>query len=191
MARLGFGDISTQHVASRLLEAERERKQAEAPPPPSRAPKPTKAPTSGVSVAGIDDIMSSPAKCCHPVPGDAVIGYITRGRGLVVHRSDCPNVSGNLEPERLVEVDWGAKYGDVYPVEIEVIAGDRAGLLRDIADVVTKEGVNMRSANAYEGRDDTSILRATLEIRQSDQLLRVLSRLEQLPYVRTARRVRG
>lgn len=192
LARLGFGDISTQHVASRLLEAERERKQAEAPPiPDSRPPKPTRAPPTGVSVGGIDDIMSSPAKCCHPVPGDAVIGYITRGRGLVIHRRDCPNVRGNLEPERLMEVDWGVKYGEVYPVDIEVIASDRAGLLRDIADVVTREGVNMRSANAHEGSDGSSILRATLEIRQSEQLLRVLSRLERLPYVHAVRRIRG
>ncbi|MEX1364629.1 MAG: ACT domain-containing protein, partial [Nannocystaceae bacterium] len=152
---------------------------------------PLKAPTSGVSVSGIDGIMSTPAKCCHPVPGDEVIGYITRGRGLMIHRRDCPNLQGHPEPERLMEVDWGAKLGEVYPVEIEVVAIDRAGLLRDIADVVTREGVNMRSATAEAGKGDSSILRAILEIRQSDQLLRVLSRLEQLPYIRAARRVSG
>ncbi|MCA9707682.1 MAG: bifunctional (p)ppGpp synthetase/guanosine-3',5'-bis(diphosphate) 3'-pyrophosphohydrolase, partial [Myxococcales bacterium] len=191
LARLGFGDVSTQHVASRLLEAERERKQAQAP---VAAPRPARKPraTSGVSIGGVDDVMSSPAKCCHPVPGDPVIGYVTRGRGLVIHRRDCPNVQSHPEPERLMEVDWGATLGDVYPVKVQVQAADRAGLLRDIAEVVSREGVNMRSASADDpGKDGQATLWATLDIRGSEQLLRVLSRIEQLPYVRSVRRVAG
>ncbi|MCH9682929.1 MAG: bifunctional (p)ppGpp synthetase/guanosine-3',5'-bis(diphosphate) 3'-pyrophosphohydrolase [Deltaproteobacteria bacterium] len=192
LARLGFGDISTQHVASRLLESERARTKAEAPAVVPRTSRPAKAPVTGVSIGGVDGVMSSPAKCCHPVPGDAVIGYVTRGRGLVIHRRDCPNVRNHPEPERLMELSWGAKYDEVYPVEICVIANDRAGLLRDIADVVSREGVNMRSASAdMQGNDGSATLWTTLDIRGSDQLLRVLSRLEQLPYVRSARRVAG
>jgi RelA/SpoT family (p)ppGpp synthetase len=191
LARLGFGDLSAQSVAGRLLEAERERKHAQKPPVPSQKPsKATKPPTTGVSVGDVDDVMSSPAKCCHPVPGDAVIGYITRGRGVVIHRRDCPNVQNHPEPERLMELSWGKKLGEVYPVEIQLVAQDRAGLLRDIADVVSREGVNMRSASADgPGKDGFAVLWATLEIRGSEQLLRVLHRLEKLPYVQAVRRV--
>ena len=189
LARLGFGDVSTQHVASRLLEADRERKKQEAPPPIAKAPRKPRS-ISGVSIGGVDDVMSTPAKCCHPVPGDPVIGYVARGRGLIIHRQDCPNVRNHPEPERLMELDWGMKLGDVYPVKIQVFASDRAGLLRDIAEVVSREGVNMRSFSADDAnKDGDAVLWATLEIRGSDQLLRVLSRLEQLPYVEGVRRV--
>lgn len=191
LARLGFGDVSTQHVASRLLEAERERKKEQVPPPPTRAPRRKRAIT-GVSIGGVDDVMSSPAKCCHPVPGDPVLGYVTRGRGIVIHRRDCPNVRNHPEPERLMDLSWGSKFGEVYPVRIEVRASDRAGLLRDIAEAVSREGVNVRSASADDpGKDGEATLWATLEIRESEQLLRVLSRIEQLPYVQTVRRVAG
>jgi RelA/SpoT family (p)ppGpp synthetase len=190
LARLGFGDVSTQSVAGRLLEAERERRAAAAPPVPQRPAKPARPSTGGVSIGDVSDVMSTPAKCCHPVPGDAVIGYVTRGRGVVIHRADCPNVQNHPEPERLMELSWGSKLGDVYPVEIQLVAQDRAGLLRDIADVVTREGVNMRSASADgSGKDGIATLQATLEIRGSEQLVRVLSRLERLPYVQAVRRV--
>ena len=94
------------------------------------------------------------------------------------------------EPERLMELTWGTKLGEMYPVEIQLVAQDRAGLLRDIADVVTREGVNMRSASADgSGKDGLATLLATLEIRGSEQLVRVLHRLERLPYVQAVRRV--
>lgn len=190
LARLGFGDVSTQSVAGRLLEVERERKAAAAPPVPPKPSKPAKPSTGGVSIGDVSDVMSTPAKCCHPVPGDEVIGYVTRGRGVIIHRRDCPNVKNHPEPERLMELTWGAKLGEAYPVEIQLVAQDRAGLLRDIADVVTREGVNMRSATA-DNDAGLATLRATLEIRGSEQLMRVLSRLERLPYVRSVRRVAG
>jgi RelA/SpoT family (p)ppGpp synthetase len=190
LAKLGFGDLSPQHVATRLLEAEAQRKAAAAPPKPLRAPVKRKAPR--VSIGGIDDVMSAPARCCHPVPGDAVVGFITRGRGLMIHRADCPNLQNIAEPERLMDVDWSPAYDQLVPVEIAVVAHDRAGLLRDIADVVAAEGVNMSAASADPRKGDgIATLRATLEIRQAEQLVRVLARIERLPYVQTARRVAG
>jgi RelA/SpoT family (p)ppGpp synthetase len=190
LAKLGFGDLSPQHVATRLLEAEQQKKAAAAPP---RATRPTpKRKSPRVSIGGIDDVMSQPARCCHPVPGDAVVGYVTRGRGLVIHRTDCPNLQGMSEPERLMDVDWSPAFDQLVPVEIAVVAQDRAGLLRDIADVVAAEGVNMSAASADKAKGDgIATLRATLEIRQAEQLVRVLARLERLPYVQTARRIAG
>ena len=191
LAKLGFGDVSPQHVAQRLVEAERSRAREAAPPAPTVAKPPTRRRAPGsVSIGGVDDVMSQPANCCHPVPGDEVIGYITRGRGLVIHRRDCPNTRNRPEPERWVDVDWGAQYDEKYPVQVEVLAADRAGLLRDIADVVASEGVNMLAAAAGErDKSGAARLRATLEIRQSEQLVRVMTKLERLAYVQSVRRV--
>ena len=109
---------------------------------------------------------------------------------LVIHRRDCPNTRNRPEPERWVEVDWGAQYDEKYPVDIVVLAADRAGLLRDIADVVASEGVNMLAAAAGErDKSGAARLRATLEIRQSEQLVRVMTKLERLAYVQSVRRV--
>lgn len=195
LAKVGFGDVSTQHVASRLLEAERARApepEPEPAPSPSTSRRTDAGTADSVSLGGVSDVMSSPANCCRPVPGDEVLGYITRGRGLVIHRADCPNLKNHPEPERIMALDWGMRAGRVYPVDIRVTAIDRAGLLRDIADVVATEGVNMRSVSA-QGKDKRgrAILAATLEIRSSEQLLRVLSKLERMPYVESVRRVAG
>ena len=193
LAKLGFGDVSPQHVAQRLVEAERARLREIEPPAPTVAKTPPRRRTPGsVSIGGVDDVMSQPANCCHPVPGDEVIGYITRGRGLVIHRVDCPNTRNRPEPERWVAVDGGAQYDEKYPVQIEVLAADRAGLLRDIAYVVASEGINMLAAAAGErDKSGAARLRATLEIRQSEQLVRVMNKLERLAYVQSVRRVTG
>lgn len=194
LAKIGFGDLSAQHVAARLLESERA-KAPPAPPPVVDAPprkRGDERAADSVSLGGVSDVMSTPAKCCHPVPGDQVLGYITRGRGFVIHRADCPNITNHPEPERVMALDWGARYGRAYPVQIRVVATDRAGLLRDIADVVATEGVNMRavSADGTNRRGDAT-LSATLEIRNNEQLLRVLGKLERLPYVEHVRRIAG
>jgi len=193
LARLGFGDISTQHVAGRLLESER----AKAPPrdlPPSTPGTSTDRSrgADSVSIAGVSNVMSTPAKCCHPVPGDEVLGYVTRGRGLMIHRSDCPNMRNHPEPERIMLVDWGTRHGSAYPVDIQVVvAGDRAGLLRDIADAVANEGTNMLSVRTESGRAGKATLAMTLAIREHEQLLRVMAKLERLPYVDHVRRMAG
>ena len=190
MAAVGFGDISVQSVAAHLLELERTRRPEPAPPPAKKS-APTKHATS-VSIAGIDDVLSQPARCCRPVPGDDVVGFITRGRGIVIHRTDCPNVRNHPEPDRWMPLRWGSRPDHAYPVEIQIVAVDRKGLLRDIADAVATEGLNMLSTSARsDEREDVAIVDATLQVRQSDQVVRVLTKLERLPAVLSARRVRG
>jgi GTP pyrophosphokinase len=190
LAALGFGDISVQSVAARLLELERKDQEIE-PPVPSTKPV-TKERATSVSIAGVDDVMSHPARCCSPVPGDAVVGFITRGRGVAIHRRDCPNARHPQEPERWMPLTWGPDPGHVYPVDIQIVAYDRKGLLRDIADAVSAEGINMLSTSARsDGREDTAVIDATLQIRQSEQIVRILGRLERLPDVLWARRVSG
>ncbi|MBC8066915.1 MAG: bifunctional (p)ppGpp synthetase/guanosine-3',5'-bis(diphosphate) 3'-pyrophosphohydrolase, partial [Deltaproteobacteria bacterium] len=145
-----------------------------------------------VSIGDIDDVMSHPARCCNPVPGDAVVGYITRGRGLAIHRVDCSNARTDVEPERWMPLEWGARHGQTYPVALQIVADDRAGLLRDIADVVATEGVNMANTNASKNaREGSSVITVTLEIRASSQIVRIINKVERMPGTRSVRRVSG
>ncbi|HWB80911.1 MAG TPA: bifunctional (p)ppGpp synthetase/guanosine-3',5'-bis(diphosphate) 3'-pyrophosphohydrolase [Nannocystaceae bacterium] len=195
LAAVGFGDVVAASIVARLLEMDR----ASAPAEPIATSSPTtsteslgKPTASRVSIGGVDDVMSHPARCCNPVPGDHVVGYITRGRGLAIHRVDCPNARTDLEPERWMPLEWGAKYGETYPVALQIVADDRAGLLRDIADVVATEGVNMSNTNAVKNaRDQSSIITVTLEIRASPQIVRIINKVERMPGTRTVRRVSG
>jgi GTP pyrophosphokinase len=189
LAAVGYGDISVKGVGARALELEAER----APAVPVTAPAPprkeARRSSTSVSVAGVDDVLSRPARCCAPVPGDDVVGFITRGRGIIIHRADCPNVKNNPEPERWMALDWGVSPGETYPVEIQIVAGDRKGLLRDIADLVATEGINMTSTTARQADDDLCIVETTLQIRANEQLVRVLTKLGRLEDVTSARRL--
>jgi GTP pyrophosphokinase len=132
------------------------------------------------------------ARCCQPLPGDDVVGFITRGRGITVHRRDCRNmVNLRTGRERLINVDWGMKKGQVYPVVVRVLAFDRTGLIRDIADVVAREGVNMSSAKAETNkRDNTATVYATLEISGGfRQLQRIFDRIEMVTNVVEVKRL--
>jgi GTP pyrophosphokinase len=189
LAKLGYGDISLHKVASRLLEAERRVEQVEIPTAPGAEPVSR---ATSVSIGDVDDVLSHPARCCNPVPGDPAIGFVTRGRGITIHRRDCPNVRNHPEPERLMPLEWGAKAGETHPVHIRIVANDRAGLLRDIADVISQEGVSLSAANVSTSpKELTATIHATLEVAGSDQLLRILDRVERLPFVLGVRRVGG
>jgi (p)ppGpp synthase/HD superfamily hydrolase len=119
------------------------------------------------------------------------VGYITLNRGVTVHRADCPNVQSADETDRLVEVSWGQTPLQVSPVPVRVEALDRAGLLRDIAAMVAEENINMSSANVSVSKDNTSVITATLEITDINQLSRVLNKIETIPDVLDARRESG
>ena len=104
----------------------------------------------GVRIQGLDNMMVRYSQCCQPVPGDPVIGYITRGRGISIHRSDCPNVLNLSEhPERRVEIDWEAETNDRFFVRIAVEGDDRRGLLSDVATAITSTGTNIQSAEMH------------------------------------------
>ncbi|MGH1348125.1 MAG: RelA/SpoT family protein [Nannocystales bacterium] len=186
LAKLGFGDINARSVGQRVLELEPKPEEVELPI--SSAPK---GPVStSVNVAGVDDVLSRPANCCKPVPGDAVIGYISRGRGIVIHRSDCPNVRGSAEPDRWMELSWGTGRGSRFPVRVQLVAHDRPGLLRDVADGVSGEGVNLTDTSVRSDDMGAAQFDLTLQVRDNAQLLRVLGKLERLPGVQWVRRRR-
>lgn len=186
---IGHEDLSLSTIGVKLLEAER----AKTPPTAESsvsAPALPKAPETTITVEGVGNLLQRLAGCCNPLPGDDVVGFITRGRGITIHRRDCRNVLNmDAGKERLIAVDLRQAEQSVYPVLVQVEAFDRAGLMRDISSVVAEEGVNMRSANAIGGKDRIAIITATLEIASAGQLTRILNKIDRLPNVIEARRI--
>jgi len=186
LANVGFGDINARSVGQRILELEPKPEEVKL----HRSSRTTGPVSTSVNVAGVDDVLSRPANCCKPVPGDAVIGFISRGRGIVIHRSDCPNVRGSGEPDRWMELTWGSGRGSRFPVRIELVAHDRKALLRDVAESVASEGVNLTDTSVRSDELGTARFELTLQVRDNGQLLRVLGKLERLRGVRWVRRRR-
>ena len=182
LAAIGYGDVSPQQIASKLVEISEQ---------PLLFPEPILPAPSvvGVQVKGVGDLMTRLARCCNPVPGDPIIGYITRGTGITVHRLDCPNAK-NLDTERLIDVEWGVTR-EAYPVQVRIEAFDRPGLLRDLAAIVADEGISMSAVNVSTHDDNTASIQATLQIASIQQLREVLSRLEGVRDVMEVRREKG
>ena len=133
---------------------------------------------ASIKVLGVGDLLTRLANCCHPLPGDKIIGYITQGRGVTVHRKDCLNIINEKEKERLIKVEWG-DVEQVYPVAVQVSAWDRVGLVRDISAIIAEEGVNLSGFNMIEHQDSDNItsLYFTLEVKGAAQLSRIISRI--------------
>ena len=182
-AQIGYGAVSPQQVITRLglLQVREEEIPLEAPPPP---------PVSGeVRVLGVGDLLTRLASDCLPAPGDEIVGYITRNRGVTVHRADCPRIQAEKETERLVHVDWGPRdEQQLYSVPVVIDAWDREGLLRDITIAVADERVNMAAVDARTLPGGRAVLTATLRIAGIDQLSRVFARLERVKGVLEVRR---
>lgn len=188
---LGHEDLSIATVGIKLLEAERAKSASEEEAPLVTRPL-RKVPETKLTIKGVGNLLQHLARCCSPLPGDDVIGFITRGRGITIHRRDCKNVLEIGERERLIAIDWKQTDQAVYPVQVQVRAIDRAGLVHDISGVVMAEGINMASTNAVAGRKDgISVITATLEITSADQLTRILNKIDRLPNVIEVRRMTG
>ncbi len=176
LAALGCGEITIHQVALKLAAQEEQ-------PRVVTEYRPPKQPTSAVKVLGTADMLTQLARCCHPVPGDKIIGYVTRSRGVTVHRQDCYNVLHEDEPERLVPVAWGAT-DSTYPVNIRVEAWDRVGLIRDITTLVAEEKVNIAAISSVDSDDriasGTFNFYIILEMRSLAQLSRLLVRIERV-----------
>jgi GTP pyrophosphokinase len=138
-------------------------------------------------VLGVGNLLTTMARCCNPVPGDQIVGYVTRTRGVTVHRADCHNILNEDEHERIVEVEWGT-VTKLYPVSVRIEAWDRVGLLRDITTVVTEDKVNMVGVRTSENGDGSVTIQATLETTGVEQLSRLLSRIEIIRGVRAVER---
>ena len=171
-AALGDGSVTVNQVVQKLSNKEAENIVEIKP----AAALPSILPSSAIEVLGVGDLLTSIARCCNPINGDEIAGYITRSRGVTVHRRNCPNILNETEKERLVTVGWG-KTQTLYPVRIQVRAWDRVGLLRDVTTAVSDEGVNIAECVSEEYAD-MSIITLTAHIRGIDQLSTLFFRLE-------------
>ncbi len=188
LAALGYGGVSTNSIARRMgaLLAEEEAAE-EVPPAPPQKQAPAQLGSPGMRVLGVGNLLTTMARCCNPVPGDQIVGYVTRTRGVTVHRADCHNILNEEEHERIVEVEWGT-VTKLYPVSVRIEAWDRVGLLRDITTVVTEDKVNMVGVRTIENGDGSVSILATLETTGVEQLSRLLSRIEIIRGVRSVER---
>jgi GTP pyrophosphokinase len=190
-AAIGFGDASAQAVANRVREEIKHdnvvdlTKVGRKPALRKSARK-----SSGVRIAGVDDVLVRLSKCCSPVPGDPIIGYVTIGRGVSVHRADCPNVAYmSATPERILQAQWLGDAGLTHGVDIEVEADDRAQLLQDIMAVFAELKTQVNSVNARVRKDGAAVASLTVQIRDLDHLHKLLTKLETLKNVRRVYRV--
>ncbi|WP_083007893.1 GTP diphosphokinase [Halomonas sp. GT] len=175
-----FGETDDQEQLDRLLAKPRR--------------QPSKATQSDITVLGVGNLKTSMANCCRPVPGEPIVGFITQGRGVTVHRQDCSNILQLRmeEPQRIIEVEWGERAQTRYPVTIEIQAWDRSGLLRDVTGLLGNEKVNVLAVNTLTDTDEgIARLRITLEVDGLESLGRLFSRIQQLPNVTEVRRLRN
>ncbi|HEY3249209.1 MAG TPA: bifunctional (p)ppGpp synthetase/guanosine-3',5'-bis(diphosphate) 3'-pyrophosphohydrolase [bacterium] len=186
LAAVGNGDVSLLQVVQALRG-----EQAVAADAPAAPAVPTvSAPTRGVRIRGADNVLMRFSRCCTPLPGDRIIGYVTRGRGVTIHRFDCPNVKAlRAHPERLMDVEWEAGTEGSYQVEVEVSAFDRVGLLKDVLAAIADSKTNVVSVNARVRRDKIGVINIVLDIRNLAQLHAVIQKVGKVPEVYTVERV--
>ena len=183
LAELGRGKISPRQVQTAL--------RVDDAPPPAADEQPIvrkpRAQPGGILIVGVDKLLTVPARCCKPAPPDAIIGFVSRGRGVTIHRRGCVNVK-RLSSERLIAADWGVSADATFPVDVVIEAGDRTGLLRDITEIFSREHINVTATNTAS-RDAFARMLLTVEISNLNELNRVLALIANVPGVaRAARR---
>jgi guanosine-3',5'-bis(diphosphate) 3'-pyrophosphohydrolase len=174
LANLGSGNIADSLLSHRLTLIGHETEEPLTQKHNEQAPA---SPSSGIKVLGVGDLLTQIGRCCNPIPGDPIIGFITRARGVTVHKQDCSSVLHEDEPERLVSVQWGEEQ-QLYPVRIIMKAYDRVGLLRDVTALVSNEGVNIASVVTGDYADSTVTLSLTCHTTGLDQLNKMFSKLD-------------
>ena len=188
LAAVGYNDISIHQVMRKALDhfflpAKPEEKSLPTPPPPAKMIT-----TDNVHVMGVGNLLTTLANCCRPVPGDPIVGYITRGRGITVHRRDCPNYLRITDRERLIEVEWGHG-SETHAVDVLIQAHDRPGLVRDITQIIANERVNINNIDVITLRkDNRAELMVTMEVTDLSHLIKLMDKIEQLPNIIEVRR---
>ena len=183
---IGCGNLSMGRVISQISELAPEIDDTLVPKPlPISTDKMT-----GITVTGMKGLLTNIAQCCTPAPGDPIIGYITRGRGATIHRNDCPNAQSLRErnPDRIIQVSWGEPER-TYSVEIQIKAYDRMGMMADLSAILDSEGINLRDIKMNTSHNLVNF-HMQVDIKDIAQLSRVLVRLENIPNVMEAHRVK-
>ncbi len=194
-AAIGAGDVKPTHIAhiaQKLLQPKEQ--QLSLRLSPSKKRDANSAGKDDVRIKGVGRLLTTIAKCCQPMPGDPITGYITIGRGVSIHRQDCMNLLQleDMEPNRIIEVSWGHESDTSYGVNIEVQAYDREGLLRDITTVLANEKANVTGVNSFsDAQENTAMINIAMEVTSLDALGKVLAKIKQLPNVIEAKRKRN
>ncbi len=183
LAAIGYGGTTTHQIALKLAAQQEQPKVV----PVVTLPRPT---VSAVQVLGVGDLLTQVAQCCRPVPGDKIVGYVTRSRGVAIHRQDCYNMVHEDEKDRLIPVQW-QQTDSLYPVSIQVEAWDRVGLIRDITTIMAEEKVNIIAASTANHDDNTITLYFTFETTGLAQLSRLLVKVDGTRGVTSVSRVGG
>jgi GTP pyrophosphokinase len=183
---LGRGDISITQLAAALHELNPEEKKNGIPVRPRVRSARKKTASSAINVLGVGNLLTNISNCCRPVPGDEIIGYITQGKGISIHRQDCSNIINLNENNRarLIEVEWGNADIETYPVSLVIQANDRHGLLSDVTTTLADDKVNVIAVNTLSDRKkQTARMVVTVEIHDLQQLTRIMDKVGQLPNV--------
>jgi len=180
---LGTGELSLSKLIRQFSQDEEIKDILEA-----NAPAVPYKPTDAIEVVGLKGMLATMAKCCNPMPGDQIVGYITRGRGATIHRQDCPNILQAQDRERFLKVDWG-HVEQTFPIPVKIKAYDREGLLSDISNLLADENININNVAVNVNRSIAD-LRLIIEVKDLTQLSRILTRIEILPNVMEAVRTK-
>jgi len=201
LSAIGFGGITAAQICTKLTEKLRKETEEaqqiqlttevkEMKAPASATEK--KRPTHGVSVKGVDNLLVRFARCCNPVPGDDIIGYITRGRGVSVHRNDCPNIPTGEDGEeaaRVIEVEWENSVEANYSVEIEILGHDRRGLLNEVLQAVSESKTNISAVSGRSDKNKMAIMHMTILIRNKDHLQSVVDKIKRVKDIFSVQRM--
>jgi GTP pyrophosphokinase len=196
-AAVGYNGVTALQVANRLTEKWRKKRDMEQSATIANAitdlkafPS-TKKRESGVRVQGIDNLLIRLSKCCNPVPGDEIVGFITKGRGVSVHRSDCPNIDSNDAQSRLIPVEWESSLNDrkEYNVDIEISGYDRQGLLNEVLQAVSETKTNISAVSGKSDRNKMATINMSIAIHNVNHLQKVVERIKQIPDIYSVRRM--
>jgi GTP pyrophosphokinase len=182
---VGHGRLTARQVLRKLLPKEEqkpeERRQSEKQPKPKEA-------SDAISIKGVDGVLIRYAQCCNPLPGDPIVGYISRGLGVTIHTQDCPNVA-NMEVERLIDVSWsGDEESKLLPARIKLLCKNQRGVLGMVSSLLAKEGVNIDSGQFNSAVDGMSELDFVIEVKTTTQLYSLIEKLRQLDAVQEVTR---
>lgn len=210
LGAIGYGEISSQVVANRITERERKEKEEaeqkqrseEILSTTTKSPaKPNKETTEklkiqhegGVVIQGVDNLLIRLAKCCNPVPGDPIVGYVTKGRGVTIHRADCPNIANEQESARLIEVEWDEveDTSQSYLANLEIFGYNRSGLLNDVLQTLNAGSKNLNNVNGRVDHNKMANIYVTVGVRNAQHLDKIIDSLKNIPDVYEVKRAQG
>ncbi|MFW5998518.1 MAG: RelA/SpoT family protein [Halanaerobiaceae bacterium] len=188
---IGYNNITAKHIVNKLDTGDKE-KEDEVNLDDLKSVPSRQSSDKGVKVKGIDDLKVRIAKCCNPVPGDKIIGYITRGRGVSIHRTDCPNIKNLREKddERFIDVSWGDHRSDSYTVDLAIEAVDKQALLNEITSLIKEESLNLLSVVARTGKYNKAYIDISLELSSLEHMRDIMSKIEEIDGVLSVRRAK-